>query len=86
MKPRELFEVFVRVIGLWEFVSGVEILPHWIATFSRPVTYGQFPIAEVVMMLGTSGLKMIGGLALFFGARFLAKYTFPETTPDDPRP
>ena len=78
MKTRELFEILIRVIGVWEFMVGLAILPHWVHAFSMPTTFAQFPISSIVTMLGSSGLKIVGGLVLFFGARWLANKTYPE--------
>jgi hypothetical protein len=80
MKPRALFEVLTRSIGLLQIAGGVALLP---TTVQSVLPYSNERELFLKMMAGAltmSGMEIILGCLLLFGARWISDLFFPKDT------
>jgi len=75
MKPRELFGVAVRVIGLLAAANG---LSHIINSGLGPLGYFTTQRTAYSFYLIEGIIQLVAGLYLLRGAPFLIRFAYPE--------
>lgn len=78
MNARQLFEVLLRVIGVWGIVNGIERLPMWIDFIRVYMDVGPASRQQVNGYMMASVVGIVCGLLLYFLARPIANRTFPD--------
>ncbi len=73
-KSCELFDALIRVLGVWYFVQGLELLLMLVSD-SLPNPHLGSESAIVYLILGI-GLRLIAGLMLIFGADRIVRFVY----------
>jgi hypothetical protein len=86
MKAHEFFGALVRVLGLWEIVSGLASLPTLIAVYRQAwgaprAVYGQ----AVESLASTAGAHVLIGFVLFCCANWIVRLAYARDAVRDPR-
>ena len=83
MKTDELFGVLIRALGIWEIATGLRSLSQLIATIQRWDNDNEFFYMILSAGLSMSGVSLIVGCFLLFGANWLTRLAYPgDPTPD----
>lgn len=83
MKSAELFAVLLKVMGVGEIVTGLKASPlfvgqFWQAEWNDDAEFVAFMIAT---MLSSTGIHILSGCALFFGADWLTTKIYKKREP-----
>jgi hypothetical protein len=85
MKPRELFAVLIKVLGVWEVARSLAFIPNTVSVWLDSKAYqydnpSEFVAMASSMLLSYQVLPIIVGLAMFFGAGWFARKVYPDAT------
>jgi hypothetical protein len=83
MKAPEFFGALVRVLGIWEIVHGVTLAPSIFSLFGQQSVQAMAVRQAVRMTVANSGLHILLGVLLFFGAPLLVRLAYGRR-PDSP--
>jgi hypothetical protein len=75
----ELFGLAIRVLGLWQFVSGVVDLARFASPWQPYNNDLQFFHNVLVLAVSTPGIQLVIGCLLFFGADRLVRLAYPQS-------
>ena len=77
MKTDELFGVLIRALGIWEIATGLRSLSQLIANIQRWDNDTELFYMVLRAGISMSGVSLIVGCFLFFGANWLTRLTYP---------
>jgi hypothetical protein len=78
MQARELFSVLLKVLGVADFVAGVQLTPTLVGQYWHWENEAGFLALLIATALGASGIRLITGCVLFFGADWFTRKAYPE--------
>ncbi len=78
MRPRELFEVLTRSIGLLQIVGGIARLPTTVQSVLPYSNERELFLGMMAAALTLSGMEIILGCVLVFGAGWISGLFFAK--------